>query len=374
MADTRVENARRLMVTFADSTGLTGSHTPRRYLWTDAHAVCNFLGLAAATGDDRYRRLALDLVDQVHHVLGRHRDDDDRSGWISGLGDAEGERHPTASGLRIGKPLPERRSGEAHDPQAEWDQDGQYYHYLTKWMHALLQTSAATGDDRYLTWAVELAVAAYEGFRARSGPPRLYWKMSIALDRPLVPSSGLHDPLDGLVTALTLRAAGGDPQKLAPLTAHLADLCRNRRWETDDPLGIGGLLFDAGRLAQLPETEPDRLLDEILGAAELGLAAFTRSPALRQSGSLRLAFRELGLSIGLHAVTLMAQLPQPAPTSGRIQRLLTHRKLGISIERFWSEPSQQATPIWQEHDDINTVMLATSLLPAGMLELTFSAR
>ena len=31
---------------------------PQRYLWTDAFAVCNYLGLADATGDDRYEHLA----------------------------------------------------------------------------------------------------------------------------------------------------------------------------------------------------------------------------------------------------------------------------------------------------------------------------
>ena len=73
----------------------------------------------------------------MHHVLGRHRDDDPRRGWISGLSEEEGERHPTRGGLRIGKPLNEREPDEPADSQLEWEQDGQYFHYLTKWMHAL---------------------------------------------------------------------------------------------------------------------------------------------------------------------------------------------------------------------------------------------
>ena len=84
MPDEHTERAVELM------TRLRGAHGPpptvrRRYLWTDAFAVCNFLGLARATGDERYTELALRLVDQVHHVLGRHRADDARTGWISGL-------------------------------------------------------------------------------------------------------------------------------------------------------------------------------------------------------------------------------------------------------------------------------------------------
>jgi hypothetical protein len=372
MENTGESEARRLMLEFAASTGLTGDRAPRRYLWTDAHAVCNFLGLAAATGDKAFRRLAVTLVDQVHHVLGRHREDDVRSGWISGVDEAEGQQHPTRGGLRIGKRLPERRRDESHNPNAEWDQDGQYYHYLTKWIHALLQMAGATGDRRYLLWARELAVAAHEGFRASSGSPRLFWKMSIDLSYPLVASSGLHDPLDGLVTALTLKAADPENGALDRLINDLRGLCRGRRWETDDPLGIGGLLFDAGRLSQLPglvRHDNEELLTAVLEGAETGLEVFEQSPTLQQPGTFRLAFRELGLSIGLHAADLIARSDLPDRLENLIDRLQAHRKFGISIERFWSDPARQANATWEEHRDINTVMLATSLAPDGLLVL-----
>ncbi len=65
------------MSEFADLTGLlSDSKVPRRYLWTDAFAVCNFLGLYRQTRDEQYKKLALHLIDQVHFILGRHRDDD----------------------------------------------------------------------------------------------------------------------------------------------------------------------------------------------------------------------------------------------------------------------------------------------------------
>ncbi len=77
---------REIMIEFANLTGLSPAReVPRRYLWTDAFAVCNFLELYRQTSDEQYRKLALHLVDQVHNVLGRHRDDDPRTGWISGL-------------------------------------------------------------------------------------------------------------------------------------------------------------------------------------------------------------------------------------------------------------------------------------------------
>ena len=80
----RLDLAVDLMTRFAERTGATSGGAGRRYLWTDAFAVCNFLGLAAATGDGRYAESALRLVERVHAVLGRHRGDDGRSGWLSG--------------------------------------------------------------------------------------------------------------------------------------------------------------------------------------------------------------------------------------------------------------------------------------------------
>ena len=75
---------------------------------------------------------------KVHQVLGKHRPDESVQGWLSGLGEDEGHKHPTIGGLRIGKKLPERKPSEAYDDRLEWDRDGQYYHYVTKWMHALI--------------------------------------------------------------------------------------------------------------------------------------------------------------------------------------------------------------------------------------------
>ncbi|MDD5167966.1 MAG: hypothetical protein PHN75_04045, partial [Syntrophales bacterium] len=203
--------ARDLMMEFAEETGLSGDHRPpRRYLWTDAFAVCNFLELHRQTGDVKYMKLALLLVDQVHNVLGRHRADEVRTGWISGLSDGEGRLHPTQGGLRIGKAMNERMPGEPFDERLEWDRDGQYYHYLTKWMHALYRVGLVTKDAEYYRWAMELAKAVHAKFVYRSssgGPKRMYWKMSIDLSRPLVPSMGHHDPLEGLITYSELRAA-----------------------------------------------------------------------------------------------------------------------------------------------------------------------
>jgi rhamnogalacturonyl hydrolase YesR len=152
------------MIKFAYQTGLLPGKKPKRYLWTDAFAVCNFLGLYRQTGEEKYKELALRLVDQVHQVLGKHREDDHRKGWISGLDEEEAKKYPTIGGLRIGKPLPERKPGEPLDTILEWERDGQYYHYLTKWMHALNRVSQVTGDPVYNKWAIELAKTAHVAF------------------------------------------------------------------------------------------------------------------------------------------------------------------------------------------------------------------
>ena len=50
----RIAEAAELMLGFAERTGIADGRPPRRYLWTDAFAVCNFLALARATGEQRY--------------------------------------------------------------------------------------------------------------------------------------------------------------------------------------------------------------------------------------------------------------------------------------------------------------------------------
>jgi hypothetical protein len=84
-----------IMMEFANLTGLfPAGQKPIRYLWIDAFAVCNFPALYQQAKNERYKDIALHLVDQVHNILGRHREDDRRTGWISGLSEEEGRMHP----------------------------------------------------------------------------------------------------------------------------------------------------------------------------------------------------------------------------------------------------------------------------------------
>jgi hypothetical protein len=385
-----IDGAASLMAAFADRTGLTSGAPERRYLWTDAFAVCSLLELARRTGDRDHTGLALLLADRVHHVLGRHRADGPRTGWISGLGEREGEAHPTRGGLRIGKKLPERRPDEPFDEELEWDRDGQYFHYLTKWMHALDQVSRSTGDPRYNLWARELADAAHASFvHGPRGPPgsrRMCWKMSTDLSRPLVPSMGQHDPLDGLITCVQLRATASllssapEGPGLETAIADFAGMVRAADIRTVDPLGLGGLLADAYRVAQLVAEQAFEgrwLLEGLLATAEEGLLLQSMHGDWRQPASRRLAFRELGLAIGISAIERLRREAEEGrrgvfagnELEARIQALLPHAALGPAIVSFWLAPEHRQARTWSEHRDINEVMLATSLIPDGFLVL-----
>ncbi len=346
-----------------------------RYLWTDAFAVCTLLGLQRATGDSRHGEQALRLVDRVHHVLGRHRPDEVRTGWISGLADADGEAHPTCGGLRIGKPLPERAPDDVIDERLEWDRDGQYFHYLTKWMHALDQTTRATGQSLFSRWARELAERAHHAFTyvpPGGGAPRMYWKMSIDLTRPLVTSMGQHDALDGLVTCLQLDASAS-PQE-TPLEGAIADFGRMLdvgALVTSDPLGLGGLLHDACRLAQLSagDVHVEPLIEVLLTAARDGLRDYVSATDLGEPAHRRLAFRELGLSIGLAALESTLWSGTSDRVRARLAELGSWNRLRTQIESFWLAPSHRRGEHWRAHQDINDVMLAASLAPEGFVVL-----
>ncbi len=374
-----------LMLEFAIRTGLEGGRPPRRYLWTDAYAVCNYLGRYRDRKDEAALETALRLIDQVHDVLGRFSPEGERTGWISGLSDDEGDKHPTAGGLRIGKPLEERSADQPYDPGLEWERDGQYYHYLTKWMHALAQAGRVTGDIRYIEQGAELAQAAHAAFvhnPVRGQRKMLYWKMSVDLSRPLVPSMGQHDALDGYLTFVELQAAGtavkpGSRNLLVAEISELAMICRGGMWETDDSLGIGGLLTDGSRMAQLMREgalTDASMLSNILRAALPGLEMLSNGGVLDQTAERRLAFRELGMAIGLKGVglirgSLLGQADQYGNSANMrlVQELMRYLPMSERIESFWSLPKNRQADTWEAHRDINDVMLATCIEPQGFL-------
>lgn len=177
---------------------------------------------------------------------------------------------------------------------------------------------------------------------------------------------GLHDALDGLITFRELQHASWKKRptlEVADLISaieSLSKLCRKSDWTTTDPLGIGGLLFDACRLSQLTGGDADQeLLGQLTDASEKSLRAFLASRSLRRSSSQRLAFRELGLAIGLMAAPTIIDRARGTRDQ--------YRSLADQIVDAWLPLAHSPDELWQAHRDINDVMLATALGPGTFL-------
>lgn len=376
-----IKAVKNLMKEFSFNTGLDPEFSaPTRYLWTDAFAVCNYIGLYKKTNEEQYLNLALRLVNQVHQVLGKHRN---KRSWISGLDEKTGEKHPTIGGLRIGKELNERQVNEEFNETLEWERDGQYYHYITKWIHALNNTAKTTQNIKYVEWASELLKTAHNSFTytpKQSGHMMMYWKMSIDLKRPLMPSMGQHDPLDGYLTYKETQTTYDlfDNHNFNTEIKEIGNLCSRMDLETTDPLGIGGLLSDAARATQLIVNggiKKPEILDKILESALRGIRSYLRFNQLELNANYRLAFRELGFSLGLKGLKLINVCFEKYPEifTSKQERLLkqleNYSNISRDIEIFWLDPVSQESENWKEHRDINTVMLATSLFPDGFLRI-----
>ena len=209
--------------------------------------------------------------------------------------------------------------------------------------------------------------------------------MSIDLTYFLVPSMGQHDPLDGFVTYSELQATAEDlgespPFDLKPEIADMARICRGIHLTTDDPLGIGGLLFDASRIAQLMikgRSENQGLLESIAYSALIGIGSFAKSGLMESPAEYRLAFREFGLSIGLSAVENLQKNIEENPGVFRRESLLDrlsedlmgYLPLRNTIEHFWMDNKNRQAGTWIEHHEINMAMLATSLAPDEFLTI-----
>jgi hypothetical protein len=195
----------------------------------------------------------------------------------------------------------------------------------------------------------------------------MVWKMSIDLGRTLVPSMGQHDPLDALISYLELRAGGLLDREIGEARM----LCTQAPWETGDALGIGALLIDTFRLARVvarygvPEAV---LLNRLLVAARISLETYAHGDPLVAEAEYRLAFRELGLAIGLHAIERFEpSFKLSSEVNEGFSALLQHKPMAAQVDAFWASESNREGESWKDHRDINTVMLATSLAPDGYL-------
>ena len=117
------------------------------------------------------------------------------------------------------------------------------------------------------------------------------------------------------------------------------------------------------------------LLKTVLDDSLMSLNYFARKSPLNLPANYRLAFRELGLSIGLQAIVKLQGLIDQHPgvfkkqydVHSRVQRLMDYTHLSELINIFWLAVKNRESGSWTEHRDINMVMLATSLSPHGYL-------
>ena len=117
--------ARSIMQKFAADTGLSDATSePRRYLWTDSFAVCNYLTFYRQSGEQQFLKQALSLVDRVHWTLGQQRIDGMRSGWLSNLDEDQARQNTTRGRLRIWQRLDKRRAKENGSAPLDWDPKG----------------------------------------------------------------------------------------------------------------------------------------------------------------------------------------------------------------------------------------------------------
>ncbi|KAH9899170.1 hypothetical protein C8Q73DRAFT_678795 [Cubamyces lactineus] len=317
-----------------------------RYLWTDAFGVLNLLTLSVLTSHRAlYATLAARLVQAVHDTLGRTRDGTAR---LLGASDA----HPLAGGLRIGKEY------EEDDPDG--DGDGQYHHYLTMWMFALNRMGCATGERRYNDLAIELAKAIHPRFvyGRDSERPRMYWKMSVDLQRPMVRSEGNLDPIDGYVVFSLLQRSHEDDEDVL---AQEIEECKRiletkwRRYASDDPLDLGMTLWTAHWFDGKEQW-----------ATELSRRAATCLRALCEEEEYfdaptryRLAFREFGTCLGVRclATKSTSQSSGTAAVEG-----------GESPEKaYWEAFVERVLGTWAPSVDVDPPLVPEKLQPITLV-------
>jgi hypothetical protein len=157
-------------------------------------------------------------------------------------------------------------------------------------------------------------------------------------------------------------------------------LCQHGEWTTDDPLGVGGLLVDACRLGQLicqEQSREVRLLEAVVRGCSSSLMLLLRRGYLNLPIQHRLAFRELGLAIGLRALPIISDavgknrsmFESTRALHQIIDLLLPYESLSDEIIGLWLRHSELQHDSWKAHQDINEVMLATAIIPGTFLSI-----
>lgn len=230
-----------------------------RYLWTDAHGLCNLVSLYYETADESYIAQAEDLIEKVNAVLGRK------------------------VGLRIGE---------------EPDRDGQYFYYLTKWIYALNEFGKIRSE--YHQKAVNLSKDIHPYFFVKGRG--VLWKMLEDLSAPY-PGYGLGglDFYDGYVVYNSV-----DPAVLSSEIGDMYSLIQKdfHQFSCRQDLGLGETLWMVHHCpdepwSQVLKERSIKQLDAMWIPQGEGKGFFCRHPS---SPRVKFAFTNYGVSVGCQAV------------------------------------------------------------------------
>mgnify|MGYP000272676830 CR=1 FL=1 len=324
----------------SDEAGLCHDGLQRRYLWTDAFGVLAYLSLADQLEQQQtpekaetYRAAAHRLIHVVHDCLGQPRSDTDKTMQMT-----KDMASPNGNvGLRIGK---------AHHRQvtdAGMSYDGQYWHYIDKWLLALSRAGRVEDGCR-----IGKSVFPYffdAGPNGDGSQGGIRWKLSVDATPPpsLQRAYASDDTLVALIvfSILERQRQNKDSSTVIPsLAPEIAMLEKSLEFYkprvTDDPLGWGlEALYD-----QFLQGHPRRQALHSLHQRALHPSHFS------------LPFRLYGAMIGARIAG-----KEVAPTS------MVNDLIVQSLE-YQAGAIQRG---YEEHSTINRVMLATVLLCPGQL-------
>lgn len=317
-----------------DEAGLCADGHQRRYLWTDAFGVLNYISISQlyeSRGDPqqaaKYKRAADTLVSVVHECLGSPRS--------KKLEDAmtKDDSSPTGHvGLRIGKV----HSRKVTDYGMSYD--GQYWHYVDKWLLALARSG-------HVSEGIQIAKSCFPYFFDDGGDGSgwaggIRWKLNVDASAPpsLQRARASDDTLVALIVFSILEAhrAPSDSSLKDEIKLLKVALQGYRPRVTDDPLGWGlEAMYD-----QYVKGQPRQAALKSL-----------QSSALHPS-HLSLPFRLYGAMIGARIAGESVVAPQV------VDQL---------VELSMKHEARAAASGMEEHSSINRVMLATCLLCPGAL-------
>jgi hypothetical protein len=243
-------------------------------------------------------------------------------------------------GLRIGK------VSAALNSDAGMEYDGMYWHYIDKWIFALVRYSQASNDLTALREAVHLIKAIHRAFLQKSStgqPLGLHWKLNSDL-RPIRELNGAYpndDALSGyLVYSLVHHASAGHSdipsidEECAELREVAGRYVQSGIRISSDPLGFGLWGWKSqwlGHLAEPVRTRLHRLAPT----------------ALDISRGMQLPFRLYGALLG-------AQLASDSSLLAMAEEVLNSPHVVDMTVR---------APVEEELACINKVMLASALDP-----------